>query len=157
MQLGGPRVMGHNGVSHHVVRDDLEGVATVLRLLAYAPADLAGGGAPTLPTSDPVDRVVGYLPGPGEKLDARAAIEGERGGEEEGWFSRKGGAGRLYGRGEPLMAPAFLLLNSLSPFFPLSFLTRCRDHAPPRRRPLPRFCPRPLLQAPSARVAERAV
>eukprot|EP00955_Chlamydomonas_euryale_P007827 82561-Chlamydomonas_euryale.AAC.1 len=24
MQLGGPRVMGHNGVSHHVVRDDLE-------------------------------------------------------------------------------------------------------------------------------------
>jgi acetyl-CoA carboxylase/biotin carboxylase 1 len=26
MQLGGPRVMGHNGVSHHVVTDDLEGV-----------------------------------------------------------------------------------------------------------------------------------
>lgn len=26
MQLGGPRVMGVNGVSHHVVSDDLEGV-----------------------------------------------------------------------------------------------------------------------------------
>jgi len=26
MQLGGPRVMGVNGVSHHVVTDDLEGV-----------------------------------------------------------------------------------------------------------------------------------
>jgi acetyl-CoA carboxylase / biotin carboxylase 1 len=26
MQLGGPRVMGVNGVSHHVVADDLEGV-----------------------------------------------------------------------------------------------------------------------------------
>ena len=25
MQLGGPRVMGVNGVSHHVVGDDLEG------------------------------------------------------------------------------------------------------------------------------------
>jgi hypothetical protein len=26
MQLGGPRVMGVNGVSHHVVADDLDGV-----------------------------------------------------------------------------------------------------------------------------------
>lgn len=75
MQLGGPRVMGHNGVSHHVVRDDLEGVATVLKLLAFVPADLAGD-PPLLPSSDPVTRLVGYAPGPGEKLDPRAAIAG---------------------------------------------------------------------------------
>lgn len=31
MQLGGPRVMGVNGVSHHVVPDDLEGVKAILR------------------------------------------------------------------------------------------------------------------------------
>lgn len=31
MQLGGPKVMGANGVSHHVVPDDLEGVKAIIR------------------------------------------------------------------------------------------------------------------------------
>jgi acetyl-CoA carboxylase/biotin carboxylase 1 len=75
MQLGGPRVMGHNGVSHHVVRDDLEGVSTVLRLLSFAPATI-GAPPPLLPSCDPVTRAVTYAPGPGEKLDPRAAIAG---------------------------------------------------------------------------------
>ncbi|KAG2488653.1 hypothetical protein HYH03_012820 [Edaphochlamys debaryana] len=84
MQLGGPRVMGFNGVSHHVVADDLEGVTTVLRLLSYAPA--ATGVAPQpLPTADPVDRPVTYAPGPSEKLDARAAIAGRE--SATGWQS----------------------------------------------------------------------
>ena len=77
MQLGGPRVMGQNGVSHHVVRDDLDGVRTVLQLLAFAPADTASGApAPALASSDPVERAVGYAPAAGEKLDPRAAIAG---------------------------------------------------------------------------------
>ena len=29
VQLGGPKVMGANGVSHHIVEDDLAGVACV--------------------------------------------------------------------------------------------------------------------------------
>ncbi|KAG2485379.1 hypothetical protein HYH03_015868 [Edaphochlamys debaryana] len=80
MQLGGPRVMGVNGVSHHVVQDDLEGddlegVRTMLQLLSYAPPQL-GGPPPALPSADPVERGVAYAPGPGEKLDPRAAIAG---------------------------------------------------------------------------------
>ena len=88
MQLGGPRVMGVNGVSHHIVSDDLDGVRTLLQLLAFCPPGLGGnsasgwggaggggmsgsatsaGGAlvshPVLPTHDPVERLVGYLPG----------------------------------------------------------------------------------------------
>jgi len=42
LQLGGPRVMGVNGVSHHLAADDLDGVRTMLRLLAYCPPDLGG-------------------------------------------------------------------------------------------------------------------
>ena len=40
MQLGGPKVMGVNGVSHHLVADDLEGVHTVLQLLSYVPHEV---------------------------------------------------------------------------------------------------------------------
>ena len=56
--------MGVNGVSHHVVEDDLEGCAAVLRWLSYTPPVL-GTPPPTLPTTDPIDRRVGYCPGPG--------------------------------------------------------------------------------------------
>ena len=79
MQLGGPSVMGVNGVSHYVVDDDLEGIKTILRWLSYAPPQL-GAEPPQLPTSDPVERSVAYLPASHEKLDPRAAIAGKLGG-----------------------------------------------------------------------------
>ena len=69
--------MGQNGVSHHVVRDDFDGVRTVLHLLSFAPLEMGGSLAPTLASSDPTDRDVGYLPAAGEKLDPRAAIDGQ--------------------------------------------------------------------------------
>ncbi|KAG2445384.1 hypothetical protein HXX76_000006 [Chlamydomonas incerta] len=75
MQLGGPRVMGVNGVSHAVVGDDLEGVRLLMAMLAFAPPQL-GAPPPALPSADPPSRPVGYCPGPGEKLDPRAAIAG---------------------------------------------------------------------------------
>ena len=51
--------MGVNGVSHHVVADDLEGAAAVLHWLSSMPPTL--GVAPALlPTSDPVERGIGY-------------------------------------------------------------------------------------------------
>lgn len=76
MQLGGPRVMGENGVSHYVVNDDLEGVKVILRWLSYCPAQL-GAEPPLLPTNDPVDRPVAYEPAVHEKFDPRAAIMGK--------------------------------------------------------------------------------
>lgn len=64
MQLGGPKVMAVNGVSHHVVEDDLAGCVAVLQWLAFVPAVL-GSQPPTLPSSDPIERPVGYAPMPG--------------------------------------------------------------------------------------------
>lgn len=76
MQLGGPRVMGENGVSHYVVNDDLEGAKVILRWLSYCPAQV-GAEPPLLPTNDPVNRPVAYEPSAHEKFDPRAAIMGE--------------------------------------------------------------------------------
>jgi acetyl-CoA carboxylase/biotin carboxylase 1 len=64
LQLGGPRVMGANGVSHHIVEDDLAGVACALRWLAYTPARVGEPPLP-LPTADPEGRAVEYAPGEG--------------------------------------------------------------------------------------------
>lgn len=76
-QLGGPRVMGTNGVSHHIVEDDLAGVLCVLNWLSYT-APRIGDSLPELSTSDPPTRTVEYAPTePIGKLDARAAIAGE--------------------------------------------------------------------------------
>ena len=76
MQLGGPKVMGANGVSHHVVEDDLAGVLCVLRWLSYT-ATHTGEAPPPLPTADPDTRPVAYQPPEGSKLDPRAAIAGK--------------------------------------------------------------------------------
>jgi acetyl-CoA carboxylase/biotin carboxylase 1 len=65
MQLGGPKVMAVNGVSHQVVEDDLEGCAAVLQWLSYVPA-VTGEKPPILPTSDPLNRPISYSPGPSE-------------------------------------------------------------------------------------------
>ena len=51
--------MGVNGVSHHVVADDLEGAAAVLHWLSSMPPTL-GVPPALLPTSDPVERGIGY-------------------------------------------------------------------------------------------------
>ena len=45
-------------------QDDLEGCTAALQWLAFVPAVL-GGVPPCLPTSDPLDRPIGYMPGPG--------------------------------------------------------------------------------------------
>lgn len=64
MQLGGPKVMAVNGVSHHVVEDDLAGCAAVLQWLAFVPVVL-GSQPPTLASSDPIERPISYIPRPG--------------------------------------------------------------------------------------------
>ena len=88
LQLGGPRVMGYNGVTHVTVPDDLAGARTVLEWLGYVP-DVLGGETPAVlePVVDPVERDVAYgadAP-PGAKLNPRAAIEGGRDSPGDAW------------------------------------------------------------------------
>lgn len=64
-----------NGVSHHVVSDDLEGAYTVLQWLSTMPATL-GSLPPILASSDPTNRPIEYYPSSGQKIDPRAAIAG---------------------------------------------------------------------------------
>ncbi|RID57049.1 hypothetical protein BRARA_F00455 [Brassica rapa] len=75
MQLGGPKIMGANGVVHLTVSDDLEGVSAILNWLSYVPAH-AGGPLPLplLSPLDPPERTVEYVPE--NSCDPRAAIAG---------------------------------------------------------------------------------
>ena len=68
LQLGGPRVMAANGVTHHVVADDLEGVKAILRWLSFVPPLLGALPAelPLIASADPWDRDVAY-PAAGER------------------------------------------------------------------------------------------
>lgn len=69
--------MGVNGVAHHVVADDLEGVKTLLGLLAFAPPELGPGGtAALLPSADPATRTIAYAAAEGGKMDPRLALTG---------------------------------------------------------------------------------
>lgn len=80
-QLGGPRIMHTNGVSHLVVETDLQGVAAILRWLAYVPAR-AGGPLPDSGSSaalDPVDRDVQYRPPADGPFDPRHLLVGAAG------------------------------------------------------------------------------
>lgn len=60
LKLGGPQVMGANGVSNYVVSDDAEGMAAFLRWLSFTPAH-CGGPVPIVPTSDPGDSPNGKI------------------------------------------------------------------------------------------------
>lgn len=67
--------MGVNGISHHTVDDDLEGIRCILCWLSYTPPVLGAAPLP-LPTSDSVNRTIAYCPEEAEKLDSRKAIAG---------------------------------------------------------------------------------
>eukprot|EP00250_Pteridium_aquilinum_P007836 c17476_g1_i1 orf=321-7031(+) len=73
MQLGGPKIMGVNGVTHLIVGDDLEGVSAILKWLSYVPP-YVGGPLPCITPSDPPERRVEY--NPETSCDPRAAIRG---------------------------------------------------------------------------------
>ncbi|CAM9461200.1 unnamed protein product, partial [Phaeothamnion confervicola] len=76
-QLGGPQasqVMFPNGVSHLVVEDDREGVQQILKWLSYVPRT-AASPPPQLPTTDPVDRIIDFVP-PKAPYDPRELCAG---------------------------------------------------------------------------------
>ncbi|KAL2894342.1 Acetyl-CoA carboxylase 1 [Bienertia sinuspersici] len=73
MQLGGPKIMGTNGVVHLTVSDDLEGISAIVKWLSYVPP-YAGGALPISRSLDPPERQVEYLPE--NSCDPRGAIAG---------------------------------------------------------------------------------
>ena len=76
LQLGGTQIMYKNGVSHLTAANDLEGVLTIVNWLSYVPA-ARGLTLPLLPSSDPVDRPIGYTP-PKGPYDPRWFIGGKQ-------------------------------------------------------------------------------
>ena len=55
------QVMAANGVSHHIVEDDLAGVMAMLKWLAFVPPTLPGT-LPILRSTDPIGRKIEYAP-----------------------------------------------------------------------------------------------
>ena len=55
------QVMAANGVSHHIVEDDLAGVEAMLKWLAFVPATFPGT-LPILRSTDPIGRDIEYVP-----------------------------------------------------------------------------------------------
>jgi len=86
-QIGGPKVMHQNGVTHMVVENDVQGVASILRWLSYVPAK-RGAPLPIHPSSDPVDRRVEWMPPASGPYDPRQMLTGgvDRGEFRRGFF-----------------------------------------------------------------------
>ena len=82
-QLGGPQIMHPNGVSHEIVKDDREGVASILKWLSFVPKSV--GQLPAARESaDPLDRPV-WKPTP-TPYDPRHMLGGF--GDVEGFFDK---------------------------------------------------------------------
>jgi len=81
-QLGGPQIMFPNGVSHEIVNDDQEGVASILQWLSFVPEDVTATPA-CRPCADPVDRDVEFRPTP-TPYDPRLMLAGTS--DEKGFF-----------------------------------------------------------------------
>ena len=73
-QLGGPQIMIPNGVSHEMVDNDQEGVASMLKWLSFVPKDTKSLPA-TRESGDPVDRDVVWKPTP-TPYDPRLMLSG---------------------------------------------------------------------------------
>ena len=105
-QIGGPKVMANNGVSHMVVPDDVRGVSNILRWLSFVPAKK---GAPLLPFTLP--KATGSTPsiGPlGSPRECAARSEGDASALLRPWVVHGGDDGlgqeRGHGQGTPRRA-----------------------------------------------------
>ncbi|VEU44842.1 unnamed protein product [Pseudo-nitzschia multistriata] len=83
-QLGGPQIMYPNGVSHEIVDDDQQGVASLLNWLSFVPKKV--GALPAVRGSgDSPDRKVAWRPTP-TPYDPRLMMAGE--GNDLGFFDK---------------------------------------------------------------------
>jgi acetyl-CoA carboxylase/biotin carboxylase 1 len=60
-QLGGPQIMDPNGVSHEIVQNDQEGVASMIKWLSFVPKHV-GALPASRESADPVERPVAWRP-----------------------------------------------------------------------------------------------
>jgi len=74
-QLGGPEVMGGNGVSHLVVDNDLDAVHRIVQWMSFIPHKV-GAPLPIIKPADPIERSVDYLPVKGVPYDPRELLTG---------------------------------------------------------------------------------
>lgn len=81
-QLGGPQIMYPNGVSHQVVADDQEGVASMIKWLSFVSKEV-GALPATRECADPIDRKVEWRPIP-TPYDPRLMMAGD--GTSAGFF-----------------------------------------------------------------------
>lgn len=90
-QLGGIQIMHNNGVSHATTPRDPDGVGTALKWISYMPK-VKGGHLPIVPSVDPIDREIGFLPtktpyDPRWMLEGRCS-PGDQNIWESGFFDR---------------------------------------------------------------------
>uniref|UniRef100_A0A7S4ATP2 Acetyl-CoA carboxylase n=1 Tax=Pseudo-nitzschia australis TaxID=44445 RepID=A0A7S4ATP2_9STRA len=83
-QLGGPQIMHPNGVSHEIVDDDQQGVASLLNWLSFVPKKV-GALAAVRESGDSADRKVQWRPTP-TPYDPRLMMAGD--GSELGFFDK---------------------------------------------------------------------
>jgi acetyl-CoA carboxylase/biotin carboxylase 1 len=81
-QLGGPQIMSPNGVSHEIVDDDQQGVASIIQWLSFVPKNV-GALPASRDCADPVDRDVVFRPTP-TPYDPRLMLSGTP--DEAGFF-----------------------------------------------------------------------
>ncbi|GAA6021680.1 hypothetical protein JCM10207_008111 [Rhodosporidiobolus poonsookiae] len=85
LQLGGTQIMYKNGVSHLTAANDLEGVLSIVRWLAYVP-EARGAPLPILPSVDHWDRAIDYTPIKGA-YDPRWFLAGKTDENDGRWLS----------------------------------------------------------------------
>ncbi|GAA5983453.1 hypothetical protein JCM11641_007854 [Rhodosporidiobolus odoratus] len=85
LQLGGTQIMYKNGVSHLTAANDLEGVLSIVRWLAYVP-EARGAPLPILPSIDNWDRSIDYTPIKGA-YDPRWFLTGKSDEADGRWLS----------------------------------------------------------------------
>eukprot|EP01128_Nolandella_sp_AFSM9_P005972 TRINITY_DN2995_c0_g1_i1.p1 TRINITY_DN2995_c0_g1~~TRINITY_DN2995_c0_g1_i1.p1 ORF type:complete len:2209 (+),score=622.06 TRINITY_DN2995_c0_g1_i1:78-6704(+) len=89
LQIGGPQIMHHNGMSHLVVKHDLEGVRALVDWLSFVPKK-TGAPLPILPSVDPIERKITFKPS-SQPYDPRWMLTGrfnDAGVVETGFFDK---------------------------------------------------------------------
>ena len=83
LQIGGTQIMYSNGVSHLIAKDDLDGVTSILRWLAFVPAK-RGLLPPIVKSQDSIDREIEFVI-PKAPYDPRLMLAGKT--EDGKWTS----------------------------------------------------------------------
>ncbi|KAJ5067483.1 acetyl-coa carboxylase isoform a [Anaeramoeba ignava] len=88
IQIGGPQIMGANGISHRIVQNDLEGIEEILKWLSFIPKK-KGKSLPIHLSSllqDPIEREIEFIP-PNEPYDPVNLLNGAYDPKTQKWIS----------------------------------------------------------------------